>query len=57
MKRTMKKIKLIALLLLLFSIQVTNAQKNLPIIHANSTKMTIKDGNLIRKSGGQLHLN
>jgi len=50
MKRTMKKIKLIALLLLLFSIQVTNAQKNLPIIHANSTKMTIKDGNLIRKN-------
>ena len=49
MKRTMKKIKLGALLLLLCSIQIANAQTKLPVIHANSIKMTIKDGKEIRK--------
>ena len=46
----MRKIKLGTLLLLLYSIQIANAQTKLPLIHANSTKMTIKDGKEIRKN-------
>ena len=46
----MRKIKLGILLLLLYSIQIANAQTKLPLIHANSTKMTIKDGKEIRKN-------
>jgi len=46
----MRKIKLGILLLLLYSIQIANAQTKLPVIHANSTKMTIKDGKEIRKN-------
>lgn len=50
MKISMRKIKLGTLLLLLYSIQIANAQTKLPLIHANSTKMTIKDGKEIRKN-------
>lgn len=50
MKISMRKIKLGTLLLLLYSIQIANAQTKLPVIHANSTKMTIKDGKEIRKN-------
>ncbi len=50
MKISMRKIKLGILLLLLYSIQIANAQTKLPVIHANSTKMTIKDGKEIRKN-------
>jgi len=50
MKFTIRKIKLGTLLLLLCAIQIANAQTKLPVIHANSTKMTIKDGKEIRKN-------
>lgn len=46
----MRKFKLRTLLLLLYSIQIANAQTKLPVIHANSKKMTIKDGTDIRKN-------
>lgn len=45
----MKKIKLILLLLLLSSIQISVAREKLPVIRANSSTMDIRDGAYLRK--------
>lgn len=45
----MKGIKLIALFLLLSSIQFTIAQKKMPVIRASSNTVNILDGNMLRK--------
>jgi len=47
--QTMKEIKLVALFLLLNSIQISSAQKKIPVIRASSSTVDIRDGKMLRK--------